>query len=173
MSNTRITTLFVVPADVLLELVVVMRTTQTLHVTSESEHKDLTLSCTQTYILFAWPKLSLSQEGKAHLSNILYLLSTSTSLWIPMLYIECNGHRLFVQCSAAQCDGNWKQSEGSPVDRAGLFWLLESSRLKLYPLYSLNCTAVQWCSVHSTVLPCAVQQSEFSHSIHRICCRKC
>ena len=89
------------------------------------------------------------------------------------VYIECNGHRLFVQCSASQCDGNWKQSEGSPVDRAGLFWLLESSRLKLYPLYSLNCTAVQWCSVHSTVLPCAVQQSEFSHSIHRICCRKC
>ena len=77
-----------------------------------------------------------------------------------------------MQCSAAQCDGNWKQSEGSPVDRAGLFWLLESSRLKLYPLYSLNCTAVQWCSVHSTALPVAVQQSEFSHSIHRICCRK-
>ena len=65
------------PADVLLELVVVMRTTQTLHVTSESEHKDLTLTSTQTYIMFGWAQAITITGGKGTLlgSHFAHLLN--------------------------------------------------------------------------------------------------
>ena len=82
MSNTRITTLFVVPADVLLELVVVMRTTQTLHVTSESEHKDLTLTSTETYIMFGWAQAITITGGKGTLlgSHFAHLLNSAKTI---------------------------------------------------------------------------------------------